>query len=53
MAKTQSGGLKAPYFAPETELIMTKLEMSILSNVGTNDVPDLEEESGWGDSIWG
>ena len=44
------------YEAPEAEEILIRIEENILSEtvISTDqDIPNLEEENGWGDSIWG
>lgn len=45
---------KNKYLAPKGELVeLTYEENFLLSFTQDKDVPDLEEEDGWGDSIWG
>ena len=45
--------MKKYYLTPEAELLeWTCEENFLLSVVQSDDIPDLEEEDGWGDSIW-
>ena len=44
----------ANYESPQAELLEIFIEGNfLLSFTQEQDVPDLEEEEGWGDSIWG
>lgn len=42
------------YAPPQADLLEMTLEENFLISITQDqDVPDLEEEDGWGDSIWG
>ena len=44
---------KTMYESPQTELMEWAWEKNFLASFTQNkDIPDLEEEDGWGDSIW-
>ena len=45
---------KTFYETPSAELLEMTFEGNFLTSITQEkDIPDLEEEDGWGDSIWG
>ena len=45
---------KSVYSAPQAELLEWAMEENFLASFTQDkNIPDLEEEDGWGDSIWG
>ena len=45
---------KKVYLTPEAELLEWAMEENFLASFTQDkDIPDLEEEDGWGNSIWG
>lgn len=45
--------MKQSYLTPVAEMLEWACEENfLLSGLPSKDIPDLEEEDGWGDSIW-